>query len=218
MVPIGVPLDDDAPRSLLAPGRSPSPLAHPRAPARQRLTDVSSELRDFSITTYDVAPEALRRLLPEGFEPEVVTLGGRPRALVSAVSFVNTRFYVGFAPFIRLTCQQTNYRAYVRREGESAVWFVATSLGSRFVALPRHVWRFPWHRVRGACASEWRGEHLEELRWRGEAPEGEERLVARGTGATLATLPGFEDAAEARRVLTHPLVGYLRRRDGLVVT
>lgn len=199
-------------------GRASTELVHAPAPARQRLTDVSSELRSFSITTYDCAPDALRRHLPEGFEPEIVSIDGAARALVSAVSFVNTRFFVGFAPFVRLTCAQTNYRAYVRRDGVSAVWFFATSLASRFVAVPRYAWRFPWHRVRATCDAEWRGEHLERLEWRGSAPEGDERLVARGTGRTLDRLSGFGDPAEARRVLTHPLTGYLRRRDGLVVT
>lgn len=199
-------------------GRASTELAHAPAPSRPRLTDVSSELRSFSITSYDCAPEALARHLPLGFEPELVTLGGAPRALVSAVSFVNTSFHVGFAPFVRLTCAQTNYRAYVRRDGVSAVWFFGTSLGSRFVALPRYAWRLPWHHVRVTCDAEWRGEHLVQLSWRGSAPEGEERLVARGTGETLATLPGFDDPVAARRVLTHPMTGYLRRRDGKIAT
>lgn len=199
-------------------GRASTALAHPLAPARQRLTDISSELRSFAITTYTCAPDALARHLPAGFEPELVSIDGAPRALVSAVSFVNTRFYVGFAPFVKLTCAQTNFRAYVRRDGASAVWFFATSLGSRFVALPRHAWRFPWHHVQAECEAEWEGEHLARLSWRGRAAEGEERLDARGTGETLDRLPGFDEPAEARRVLTHPLTGYLRRRDGLVVT
>lgn len=188
------------------------------APARQRLTDVSSQLRNFSITTWDVAPDALARHLPSGFTPEVGRIDGRDRAFVSAVSFVNTRFFVGFAPFIKLTCQQTNYRAYVRRGGEQAVWFFGTSLASRFVLLPRHAWSLPWHRVVASCAADWDGEHLVRLDWRGDAEEGEERLVATGTGESVRAVRGFDDAAAGIRILTHPLVGYVRRRDGRVAT
>lgn len=191
---------------------------HALAPVRQRWSDVSSELRDFSITTYDVSPAALARHLPPGFSPEVSRIDGAPRAFVSAVSFVNTRFYVGFAPFVKITCQQTNFRAYVRRGDERAVWFFGTSLGSRWVFMPRHAWSLPWHFVDARRESAWDGEHLERLSWRCDAPFGEERLVAAGTGEPLAGVAGFEDPDEAARILTHPLVGYVRRRDGRVAT
>jgi hypothetical protein len=42
-------------------------------PVLRRL-DVTTTLADFAIVTHDVAPEALARLLPAGFVPEVVTL------------------------------------------------------------------------------------------------------------------------------------------------
>jgi uncharacterized protein YqjF (DUF2071 family) len=186
---------------------------------RARLTDVSSTLRDVVITTYDVAPEVLASFLPKGLTVErFVMPDGRERAMVSAVSFFNTRFYVHFAPFVKLACGQTNYRAYVRRGEERAVWFFGTSLDSPFVLLPRHAWRLPWHRMHVERESAWSGERLESLRWHARAEGAEEKLVLRGTGEPLGVLPGFSSEEDTHRVLTHPLVGYLRRRDGRLVT
>jgi len=192
-----------------------APLDRPRA----RLTDVSSTLRDFVITTYDVDAQRLASLLPPGIDVERFSFGdGRERALVSAVSFLNTRFYVHFAPFVVLECEQTNYRAYVRRDGQRAVWFFGTSLASPFVYLPRLAWQLPWHRMHVTRASRWRSDHLETLDWHGRAAGAEERLRLRGTGRALTTLDGFSSADETHAILTHPLVGYLRRRDGTIAT
>ena len=94
-----------------------SALARPSA----RITDVSSTLRDFAITTWDVSPDKLQSFLPSGLKPDTFEFAhGQRRAFVSAVTFLNTRFYVHFAPFVRLQCEQTNYRAYIRRGNERA--------------------------------------------------------------------------------------------------
>lgn len=185
---------------------------------RARLTDVSSRLLGFAITTYDVPVPALVRHLPEWLQPVTGEVAGRERAFVSAVSFENTDFYVHFAPFVRLRCFQTNYRAYVRRDGEDAVWFFGTSLGTPFVALPRAAWRLPWHRSRGVTRHEWQGDRAARYDWEQHAPGRFERLVAQGRGEPLAALPGFSDAATTARVLTHPLRGYVRRANGAVAT
>ncbi len=189
-----------------------------------RLGDVSSTLFDFAITTFDVGVGALARHLPRGLAPERFRLDdGRERAMVSAVTFLNTRFFVHFAPFVRLTCEQTNYRAYVRREGvrpggERAVWFFGTALAHPLVYLPRLAWQLPWHRARVRRTSAWEGDRLRHLRWHAEAPGAEERLVAEGTGRPLGRLDGFSGASDTHEILTHPLVGYVWRRDGRVAT
>ena len=54
--------------------------------------------------------------------------------------------------------------------------------------------------------------------WAAHSAHGLERLRASGTGEALSRLDGFVDAAQTAHVLTHPLVGYLCRRDGPVVT
>src|SRR5690606_4226196 len=115
---------------------------------RQRWSDVSSLLRDLAITSWDVAPQALARHLPPWLSPDVFVVDGCERAFVSAVTFTNVDFFVGFAPFLRLRCQQTNYRAYVRRGEERAAWFFATSFASPWVVIPRTLWRLPWARAR----------------------------------------------------------------------
>jgi uncharacterized protein YqjF (DUF2071 family) len=188
---------------------------------RQGWGDVSSHLRDFVITTYDVPPDALARYLPDGLEPDVFTLdAGEPRAFVSAVSFLNTRFFVRFAPFVRLTVRQVNYRAYVRRGEERAVWFFGTSLATRLgLIVPRLIWGLPWAYAEGEHDARWTDdEHLEALSWQARGEHGEERLRIEGTGEPMGRLDGFADEEETQLVLTHPLIGYLRRRARAVVT
>lgn len=186
---------------------------------RMRLLDVSSDLVDFAITTFDVSPESLAARLPPGFEPERVTLpDGRERALVSAVTFVNTRFFVGYAPFVKLRCAQTNYRAYVRYRGESGCFFFATHLDHPLVAMPRYAWRMPWSRSRVQVEAAWSAARLGVYVWKGRGREGEERLRARGLGEPVGTLPGFATRSETQRMLTAPLLGWLKRRDGELAT
>lgn len=201
--------------------RSPgTALVAPRA----RLTDVTSTLLDFVITTFDVAPEKLAAYLPSQLTPERVVLDdGRERALISAVTFLNTRFFVQFAPFVRLTCEQTNYRAYVRHTSSSGaadpgVWFFGTGLASPFVLLPRHAWRLPWHRMHVDRRSTWQGERLLALSWHARASGADERLELEGTSEPLTRLDGFASSEATHAVLTHPFVGFLRRRDRRVVT
>lgn len=185
------------------------------APPRLGLFDVRSRLVDFVTTTWGVTPERLASLLPPGLEPDVFTLtSGERTAFVSAVSFLNTEFFVGFAPFVRLRAPQTNYRAYVRRSnsGERVAWFFATQLDSVTVAVPRHVFRMPWSRSRITHRARWDDGSLTDLWWRGGGEAGEERLRITGTGDPIGVPDGFSDEAEAREVLTHPLVGYFRRR------
>ncbi len=184
-----------------------------------RLFDVSSDLVDFAITTFDVSPERLAALLPRGIEPERVTLDdGHERALVSAVTFVNTRFFVGYAPFVRLRCAQTNYRAYVRRGPERGCHFFATHLDHPFVVMPRYGWKMPWSRSHVTLETRWSGERLERLEWNGVGGEGVERLVARGRSEPTGTRWGFEDEASTAQMLTAPLLGWLRRRDDRIAT
>lgn len=186
---------------------------------RPRLSDVSSELVDFVITTFDVDAEVLARQLAPGLGAERFTLqDGRARAFVSAVSFLNTDFFVRFAPFVKLSCEQTNYRAYVKRGDARAVWFFGTGLASIFVNMPRHLWRLPWHRMHVERHSDWHDGALRELSWHARAPGAEEKLLLRGPGRPLERLDGFDSLAHTHEVLTHPLVGYLRRRDERLVT
>ncbi len=181
--------------------------------------DVSSLLRDFAITTWDVDPGALARLLPPELSPDVFALDdGRSRAFVSAVTFLNTRFFVRFAPFVRLDAYQTNYRAYVLRGDQRVVWFFGTSLASIGVIVPRWIWGLPWARSTITAEAEWRGGELDRYRWEGRSALGVEQLRLRGTGRPLERLDGFADAEQTRLVLTHPMVGYLRRRKTTVVT
>jgi uncharacterized protein YqjF (DUF2071 family) len=114
-----------------------------------------------------------------------------------------------------VSCGQVNYRTYVRRGDERGVWFFGTSLDSRLVALPRLLWKMPWHRDRLRVEARW-GDDGGCRHWRLEATGewGGASIALRGTGQAYAPPPGFADRHEVSTVLLDPFVGWYARHDG----
>jgi uncharacterized protein YqjF (DUF2071 family) len=184
-----------------------------------RWCDVTTTLADFAIITFDVEPARLAALLPRDFAPEVVTLAdGRQRALVSAVPFRDLDFRFGFAPWLRFRFGQTNYRAYVRYRGRRCVWFFGTSLATFWVLIPRYGWKLPWHRDRIQIAASWDQEHCQRYQVATTGNWGQAEVEMEGTDEPTGTLDGFANEEDTAVVLTHPLAGYFRRRDGRLGT
>ena len=182
---------------------------------KQRLGDVSSILQDMAITTFDVDPKKMQEILPDDFIPEIVTLqNGRECALISAVTFFNHNFFVGFAPFFKIQCHQTNYRAYVRYKGKQVVWFFGTSLGTKWNVVPRHIWKMPWHYANHTHQASWSAKHCTNYEWFATGKHGLEHLKTEGTNESIGILDGFTSKEDTWRTLTHPFDGYLCRTDG----
>jgi hypothetical protein len=177
----------------------------------------TTTLADFAIVTFAVDPAALARSLPPGFVPEVRPLAsGEERAFVSAVPFRDVDFRFAGAPFVRRSFGQTNYRAYIRVEGRPAVWFFGTTLDSLLVAVPRLVWRMPWHRGDTSITASWDGGSCRAYRMSCTGRWGGADVELAGTGRPMGTLDGFQDVDDTALTLTHPLIGYFRRRDGRI--
>lgn len=188
----------------------PSTIQKPK----QEWGDVSSLLHGMAITTFDVDPQKLSRLLPQPFKPQCVTLkDGRIRALVSSVTFRNTGFFVRFAPFIKLECHQTNYRAYVQYNGKACAWFFHTTLESFWTFIPKHIWGLPWSRSQNTFHFQWDNASCTSYQWTSHSSIGKETLIARGTRQPQHILDGFESAYECWSLLTHPFDGYLYLRN-----
>src|SRR5207248_10802066 len=109
---------------------------------------------------------------------------------------------------------QTNYRAYVTYRGQRCVWFFGTSLTTPWVAVPRYWCKLPWHHDRLTIEASWQGERCECYRLRTAGKWGAARVDLTGTDEPTGVLDGFTDAEQTAVVLTHPLAGYYRRRDG----
>lgn len=185
-------------------------------PAALRRGDVRTTLADFALVTYAVEPDALARLLPTGFEPQRFVIGGRERALISAVPFRDLDFRFGFAPWLRFQFGQTNYRAYVLRRGEPCVWFFGTSLATGWVLVPQILWRLPWHFARMRFDTAWRDGRCRHYHLHTSAPWGRAVVELEGTDEPQGVLPGFASVEQTSLILTHPLAGYFRRSDGQV--
>jgi hypothetical protein len=184
--------------------------------------DVTTTLRDFSIVTYAVPPERLTRHVAPRFSPQIIATPDGPRALISVVPFRDTAFRLAGWPTPRLVFGQTNYRAYVRdrESGERAVWFFGTALDSTTVAVPRHIWKLPWHRARIQfdCAYDARAKRYDRYVMQAKGAWGSAAVDLIDTGEPLQSLAGFPDLETAMVVLTQPLTGVFYRRDGALGT
>lgn len=161
------------------------------------------------ITTFRVRPERLARHLPAGYAPELVELADGPAALVSAVAFRDERFHFRGLPRVSITCGQVNYRAYVRRAGVRGAWFLATAFDHPTVVLPRRLWGMPWHRERIALTARW-----DDGRATWALRTDEATCRAREAPAVPPGLDGFASERHWHALLTHPTVGWYRRRGG----
>ncbi|MEV0348754.1 DUF2071 domain-containing protein [Nonomuraea sp. NPDC050680] len=175
---------------------------------RPRWFHARTELEDFAIVSYRVDADALARQLPEGFVP--MKIDG-PGALVSAVAFRDRDFHFRFLPSVGIDCGQINYRAYVTAYGHTGVWFFGTSLDHPVVAIPQHLWGMPWRRDRIRIEADW---DADPARWRLVA--GDARCEAVEPAEPLTRLAGFTDEPDWLERLTHPTLGWYRRRDGRV--
>ena len=184
---------------------------------RAKPSDVITTLRHFAIVTYAVPPERVAGLVDERFALDTIQVDGQERALISVVPFEDEDFRWAASDGPRWRFGQTNYRIYVRdrQTGKRAVWFLGTTLGSWRVVVPRYLWRLPWHygRFTFTCEQVVDGQYSTY------------RIETRSRWAPLALeldhhadapleLPGFADKKTALDVLTHPLDGFFRRRDG----
>jgi len=181
--------------------------------------DVTTRLCDFAIVSFTVDPKRLRALLPSFLEPDVFTLAdGSERALVSAVPFRDADFRMVCLPGLRFAFNQINYRAYVKNRGERAVWFFGTMLGTPLVAVPRYGWKLPWHGAHIEVRARWEQHRCVDFVLDARGAWGTALLRCSGTAEPAGLLDGFATTEETSLVLTHPLRGYYRRRDGRLGT
>jgi hypothetical protein len=183
---------------------------------------VETTLQHFAIVTYAVDADRLRTHLHPRFEPDVVEIdAGPPRALVSVVTFLDKDFRFVAMPWFTGRFGQTNYRAYVldTHTGEHAAWFFGTCLDSWSVAVPRYVWKLPWHRSRMTfdCRYDDGVRRYSTFSVATESQWAPGRLVLEDSGEPPNALAGFSNLESGLVLLTHPLRGHFfrRRRPGL---
>jgi uncharacterized protein YqjF (DUF2071 family) len=193
-----------------------------RRPAPHGLA-VETRLHHMVSVTYAVDPDTLRGHLHRRFEPDCVSLDrGGLTALVSVVTFLDRDFRFVACPWPKSTFGQTNYRAYVTdsETGEHVAWFFGTCLDSISVAVPRYVWRLPWHRGRldFRCPYDERSARYASFAVTTRCKWAPADLEVADSGQPPRRLEGFTQLESGLVVLTHPLRGYFFRRDGTLGT
>ena len=180
---------------------------------------VETTLQHFVIVTYWVDPSNLRKHLHPRFEPVCLAVDGRSRkALVSVVTFLDRDFRFAMCPWFKGSFGQTNYRAYVQdtQTGEYAAWFFGTCLDSVSVAVPRYLWRLPWHRARMDfdCQYDQAAARYSIFNVRTRSSWAPARLAIEDSGKPPTELAGVSNLEAGLVLLTHPLRGYFFRQDG----
>lgn len=194
-------------------------LSRRLAPPRTGWLDVWSRLRHFALITYALPKERLAPYIPsERFDIPEFLVHGQPRALMSAVPFVDVDFhFMRLFPWLKFAFGQTNYRVYVidRQTQEHCVWFFGTTLGSPVVYFARGLWRIPWHyaRYQVDCAYDEQAQRYSSYRYTVGSAWGSARIDLEDTGEPVALAEGFASPDELQFVLTHPVDGYFHRLD-----
>ena len=175
-------------------------------------------LHHFAIVTYLVDPTLLKRHLHPRFEPlRVPAPDGSARALVSVVTFFDRDFRFTRWPRAARSFGQTNYRAYVvdRSTGAQVAWFFGTCVDSLAVAVPRFVWKLPWHRARMTfdCSYDAGARRYAAYRVSTSSGWAPGELEVEDSGTPASAFAGFDRLEPAQVVLTHPLQGFYFRRD-----
>jgi uncharacterized protein DUF2071 len=178
-------------------------------------------LQHFAIVTYWVDPSTLRKHLHPRFEPVCLAVDGRShRALVSVVTFLDRDFRFVACPWIARSFGQTNYRAYVEdtHTGEQAAWFFGTCLDSLAVAVPRHLWKLPWHRAQMTfdCQYDSAAARYSTFNVKTRSRWAPAQLVLEDSGRPPTRLSGVSNLEAGLVLLTHPMRGYFFRRDGVL--
>lgn len=176
----------------------------------KRFLTASTILHHFSIVTYKVDFLKLKRLIPNEFELDTIEENNTKYGLVSAITFIDKDFHFQkIFPFLKFEFPQTNYRAYVvnKYTKEKCVWFFGTSLGSKFVFIPKYIWKMPWFYAR------YKFEILND----NSIIKNRISIAATNAGARLnlvineneeISIKGFKNQYEAITTLTHPVTGY----------
>ena len=171
-------------------------------------------MADFAIATFAVDPLRLHALLPAGFAPQTFGLtSGSKVAFVSAVTFRN---FAMRANGLRLPLHyvQNNYRAYALRAGEPCVWFFGSALSTPAAWPAEKLLGMPWYRARLRLQAHWDGDVCTRYELAARGAPGDADFACSGDGMPVARLDGFASARSGLTVLTHPLSGFVRRRNG----
>jgi uncharacterized protein DUF2071 len=189
-------------------------------PARTTLT-TETTLKHFVTVTYTVDPDALRRHLHPRFEPDCIRDAvSSTRALVSVVTFLDRDFRLAAFPWFKSHFGQTNYRSYVldTETGRHVAWFFGTCLDSAAVAVPRHLWRLPWHRCRMEfdCRYDDSAKRYACLEVRTQSRWAPAMLKVDDSGTPPSRLPGFATLEAGLVLLSQPTRGFYFRRDGVL--
>ncbi len=169
-----------------------------------------AQLQDVAVTTFTTDGHGLAARLPPGVEPWVVPADGGECALVSAVSFRLRDVRVGPVRWPGLDCGHVDYRAYVRFDGDPAVWFLGAAMASRLSFFLRRLWSMPWHRATvDLTAGERYGlrvvDGAADVELRARPPD----------GRAPSALEGFASPGEADALLVNPTVGLFAGRRGV---
>lgn len=185
----------------------------------EKILTVTTTLKDFSIITYTVDIEKLRRVIPERFDIYTIILHGKKFGLVSAVTFIDKDFcFKRLLPFVKFNFPQTNYRAYIvdRVSGEKCVWFFGTGLGSQFVQVPKIFWKMPWFYSHYTMNFEMKGTKYSSYKVDIQAEKGNANIDIAENETIDFISDGFSGKEEAELILTHPITGYFLRTDNQI--
>jgi len=183
--------------------------------------DVNTQLEHFSIISYKVPIKRIEHFIPKPFKLWTYIEDGMEYALISAVPFKDKDFsFYRISRFPKFNFFQTNFRAYIidERDNSYSAWFFGTTLGSITAIIPKKLWSMPWEYAKYKCSFKQNKDHYLEYKMEFKSKFGNGDIDIESTGNTVKLLDGFKNREEQVHILTHPIIGYYKMKQGEIGT
>lgn len=187
-------------------------------PAYNKILDAYTTLNHYCQINFATPTAKLKKFMHPRFEPTTININGsEPMSIISAVVFQEKNFHFVKMPFLgKYTFSQTNYRTYCidKETNTRTVWFFGTTLDHWSLFIPKHVWRFPWHKAEINFDFEKPKENdtkfYNSYRMTARSDWGPADVTVLDSGRKTKDedFPGFPDKETALVYLTHPMSGH----------
>lgn len=185
------------------------------------LLDVQTNLKHFALINYALPKDRLKAYIPtDRFEIPEFMIQGKKMALMSVVPFLDSDFnFARVFPYKKFSFMQTNYRVYVfdKITKQHCAWFFGTTLGSYSVLIPNWIFNMPWYFAK--YKSEFLYNTIEsryqsfKIQSYSKSIFGNFEIEIEDSGVPIELKAGFENLAEMKLILTHPIQGFFYRND-----
>lgn len=202
--------------------RTPSLPDHFAASTSPRQGSVAQACwQHYSLLVYAIPTERVRHMVPEDFSLEEISITDPKTNLPGRFALFSVESYLdngsGFLPSQGGSFEQMKFRLHVRRQGQSGMWLLGTSVGSLTAVAPRHLWSQPWHLSAMELQAAWNHaeRRYQSYRLQSYSQWTNAAWQLKDTGQPLESGPDVAGLNDEWQQALRTSVEWYQRRDGL---